>query len=247
MQKRKKICCLLAGILVLGLMSGCGEKDGKIKMSTEEFLSYCDLNVELTEENWQDYFEIRENVTEDELYGDEYTTVERIEPSCYNVLEIRDGGLGVVKDTTAFRFHITGIWHLTEYNGEEVEDNAMDMEIDEDYDIEWTVKQAEEILLTSSYSREQGADAGYRRTATDVDSCELVKVIGTMDFAHIPDDKWNVDENGVRYIIVVKAEDDYAEYYENRLFRQYILRNSDEPYENEYATIRDMIGYATVE
>lgn len=246
-RKRKKICYFLTAILALGLMSGCGDKDGRVRMSAEEFLSYCELGVTLTEDNWQDYFEICENVPEDELYGDKYATAGRVEMPCYNTLEIRDDGLGYVKDTTAFRFHVTGVRHITEYNAQEAEDKAMDMEIDEDYDIEWTVNQAEEILLTSSYTREQGTDAGYRRTAMDMDSCELVKVIGTMDFAHIPDDKWNVDENGVRYIIVVKAEDDYAEYYENGLFRQYILRNSDEPYENEYATIGDMIGYVTVE
>lgn len=246
---KKKITYLWIGVLAMGLLSGCGDKDDRIKMSPEEFLSYCELNVELTEDNWQEYFQIRENVSEEEIYSEEQLAlVDHIEPWRSHVLEIRDNGLGNVVDTTALRFHVTGTWHLTEYTADKEECYSMDdPEVDEDYDIEWGGSEIKEILCVYSYAEMSGADGGYRKTSTDVDSLEMTKIMGTMNFAFIPEDKWNVDEDGVRYIIVEKDEGEYAEYYENRVFREYKNRYEDGPYVNDLASIHDMICYVQPE
>lgn len=180
----KKTFSLMLVIFVLFNLCACNNSNtsGKVGVITKEELAQYSEYIELTTENWSEYFEItrKESVTTD-IFGEEKGT------SVYNHIVLKDGCYISEDNAVRIKYNIEQLtWDGVTDGGKLIE-------------IEWT----DDIVFEDTMI--YGEDMSKRGRSLHPDlvgdvTCEKIK--GTILKLSIPDEKWAVDDEGRKYIEV---------------------------------------------
>lgn len=170
----KKILSLIIAFLICISFCSCGgaENTGEnnsnkeITITKEELVKYSEY-IELTTENWEDFFEIIESeVTVTDAFGEE-TSID-----IDAIVSLKNGYF--ISEDNALRFS-----HYTEINS----DNKM----------------TRDIVFTNDALWE---DRRIRYICSLDDGPILEKAKGTILKITVPDEKWNTNEYGYKYLII---------------------------------------------
>lgn len=249
MKKYKRgFCVLLSAALCFGLVA-CGDasaqadSDSKTEVESsntakETLLTKDELNsyleeVEITTENWQDYFSVEDYsyVGKDEFgeaTGDE--SDEKILVCRENVIPVNSSS----EDELVFEFTYTSTTTGLKFYDKETEEDVSDKHsitvdgvVGYSHDKETTLyasdissvptdnSQNVSPLYTTRerYGTSTWGDDLEEEYTSDISDFTLNRVKGTVKVSNIPDDKWNTDEEHGKYIIVNAEDDSNSNYY----------------------------------
>lgn len=156
------------------------EDDGIIYMTVQEFYSYF-TDVDITPDNWQDYFEITEEEwTKTDAFGEVISTE-------INYIVAAKENLFVIwkNNEVVMRFSITGSGNSFDEQGIA----ERDVEIGDD---------GTGFLLSKQRDTEE---------LNEIADYTVIKTLGYVTVSTLPDDMWNENEDGEKYI-AVKVSDD---------------------------------------
>lgn len=186
------------------------EYQGKKVISKAELESYYE-SIELTLENWEEYFETYEkaDIREDgfgEPTGTEYYELYlRLKEECQENM--------IISETAKFRLFLPQNYEYSIY-----EDGVLTFTHYYEYDgREETVSigktEKSTGLMISRAIIVNNSETSY--TVHDLSDLKLLKIAGSLAKVQIPDEVWNVDDEGQKFLIVELESGHYCVYYEN--------------------------------
>ena len=210
-------------VLMLCLLFGGCSSD--IKVSKNDFMSY-DTVTELTKDNFFDYFEVIEKTNPDnDPETIDYYLVHKDVPN-----EINNGLVNV-----KFELHFTYVNGTFDMNTNETlvgyaySDGTRHVE----FDYQYRFDHAEKLILSSEYEtpyKDNYRDVQLRRINT-FDYLEIKEIEGKIETVNIPEDVFNTDKEGNRYIVI--DMEDKGKYY--------VYENGDVDKDGDY--IHGTMGY----
>lgn len=158
-----------------------GEDDGIIYMTVQEFYSYF-TDVDITPDNWQDYFEIKEEEwTETDAFGEVIST-----ETNYIVAVKENVYIIEYDDKVVMRFSLTGCG------------NSFDELGTAEIDVECSSDSGTGFLFSKQRNAEE---------VNEIADYTVIKTLGYVTVSTIPDDMWNEDADGKKYIAIKVSED----------------------------------------
>ena len=221
--------CLIA----YGIGTGSGETDDVNAMTFEEFKTYVSPKVELTTDNWSEYFEIVEDEIdyEEDEFG-ELTGNTKIRTNlwmkkcCYNL------GEDVLIELTQ-KMDMKRVITNCETKEVVVSDDEEGESGDIIYSLNWECGEyiGNTYLKTHypfgefSLEGEPEGEYDYEIFYTyDFQSCKRIK--GTVVTLNVPEELWQVDENGDRYLaVILEDQGESNRYYEGYNFQYASVAN----------------------
>lgn len=185
------------------------EYQSKIILSKEEFEAFYET-VELTLDNWNQYLEIYEKeVIEKDAFGDPTG-----EEYYYYFLRVREEYQNrlMFAEKAKFNIYVSAYSEINIYDeGELVNSFVNDYEGKMD---SFTLDESKgETYL--SYSRTETISDGKRWVTVYKPGLEMQKVGGKLCLLNIPEEKWNQNESGERYLLVLLESGHYCLFYED--------------------------------
>lgn len=159
------------------------EDDGIIYMTVEELYSYF-TDVDITPDNWQDYFEIKEEErSKTDAFGEVIST-----DTDYVVAAKED--VYTLNNEVVLRFFLTGSGRKFE----ELGTAEIDVECSDS---------------GTSFLLYKHRDTGNTDTEefNEIADCTVIKTLGYVTVSTLPDNMWNEDANGKKYIALKVSED----------------------------------------
>lgn len=221
-MKKRIILTILLGCL----LTGCGQnaeveekeeavaQEADMVLVTKEDINSYFSTVEITLDNWQDYFEVAEKEEiETDSFGEETGA-----KYAWKVINPKENVK--VNDDLVMRFsiEIAEISNTYFVDTDEAVYEATPYERNTDEDIEaWDFYPSAQIYQLYNISEPYITEDKevYHKSENDIKKCELTKVVGSVTVANIPNHVWNTDENGDRFVAVEKEEENIAKFYEN--------------------------------
>lgn len=215
MKRRKILLVLLLFCLLLGV-GGCAKKQEIIYLSEEEFLSY-GAEVELSWSNWEEFFELQPGMVM-ESYNSGGTYL-------YQYMYLVPKEFCVVSSETAELLVLgtgTGTQELYDiYTGEQVLVTKIEWEFAEELSI-GDDKTARPLCLiyeedkSEIWYRPLNSEGVIKCTSIlkdgEVEEIYCSEAGGVVSSFLIPEEVWNVDDDGVRYLCIGKTEDFFRIY-----------------------------------
>jgi len=186
------------------------EYKGKKVISKADFESYYEY-IELTLDNWEEYFETYEeaDIREDgfgELTGTEYYDL-------YLRLKEEYQGNLIVSETAKFRMFLPQNYEYSVYEGDALTYTHY-YECDGREETVWIGKaETSTWLMISRAIIVDNSETSY--TVHDLSGLEVLKIAGSLAKVQIPDEAWNVDAEGQKFLVVELQSGHYCVYYEN--------------------------------
>lgn len=190
-------------IIAQEVQTDCEEKvadPGYVFCTKEEVVDFF-TTVELTKDNWSDYLEIRDvECNAQDPFGDiaTYRTDSR--------LELKDDINVAVSEDFAIElsYHVSDESHYIDKETGEVLEKLESSEWDDTEIIEWLDYCVEIAYLyspTETYYNSSNVEVG-RDFYKIMSNIHVTRIQGTITMYDIPEDKWNTDEVGDRFIAV---------------------------------------------
>lgn len=270
MKKYKRVFgVLLSAVLCLGLAacgdagvegdsdSKTGSKSGSAAKETvltkEDFNSYLE-EVEITTENWEDYFSVEDyhHVEKDDFGEISYDADQKILVCRENVIPADRSSENALAFEFSYTSSTTGAELYDKATGEDVSGLTEELMLEADSCEKTTTirscdissipddnsESVDEVLYETrvQYGSSLGGDISKKAICTyDISNLTLNRVNGSVKVANIPDEKWNTDEEHGKYIVVNAEDDSNSNYYmfENgAVFKNDSLKNIDWDSEN---------------
>lgn len=251
MKKYKRgFCVLLSAALCFGLVA-CGDasvqadSDSKAEVESsntakETVLTKDELNsyledVEITTENWEDYFSVEDyNYVEKDDFGEiSYDADQKILVCRENVIPASSSSENTLVFEFSYTSSTTGMEFYDKATGEDVSDEYSQT-IEAlvgvgSYEKTTTIRSCDissvpddnseyvnEVLYETRvhYGSSLAGDTSQREIDTyEISNLTLNRVKGSVKVANIPEDKWNTDEEHGKYIVVNAEDDSNFNYY----------------------------------
>lgn len=248
MKKYKRcVSVLVSAILCLGL-AACGDasvqgdtdsktesKSGSAAKETvltkDEWNGYL-KEVEITTENWEDYFSVEDyhHVEKDDLDEISYDADQKILVCQENVIPADRSSENALVFEFSYTSSTTGAEVYDKATGEDVSGLTEELMLEADPSEKTTTihscdissipddnsESVDEVLYETrvQYGSSIAGDTSKKAIYTyDISNLTLNRVKGSVKVANIPDDKWNTDEEHGKYIVVNAENDSNSNYY----------------------------------
>jgi len=219
----KKYQGIIMALFASLLLAGCGGNPNEKILSQEEFASYFEL-VDLTADNWEEYFNLVEEEVEETDIFDEPTGATTKYKSIQSKDNIKAIGGGLV-----LQFSVSYSEQGGYYNPENKKVLGLELESEPDEDLDKTYQRKEDINVF--YEREGGIShiiategvipnvSGFvidnltRKFSVEISEITCSKAKGKILVGNIPDTAWSSDKDG--RCIIVKMKKEQYQFYEN--------------------------------
>lgn len=210
------------------------EETELITITVDDFMSYQQQNVVISMDNWEEYFELCDTREDDlDVFGD--PTGEYKES---RAIRIKDGMYcdywqTDVKVEYTVLYDNYSNWYDAA-TGELTEQYCYPDQ-EETVTLGWDFPEATLFTYREYYVKPQntGSEDVHNEDYSEIIEFEVNDVSGTIEaLYHIPDEVWNVNEEGVRFIHVVRENGGWLEYYEDTRVLE-CFADTGEIYESE--------------
>lgn len=196
------------------LLAGCGGNPNEKILSQEEFASYFEV-VDITADNWEEYFDLVEEEVEEKDSFDEPTG----EVRKWKSIQGKDN-IKILGDDLVFRFSVSYSTKGGYYNSENVKLRGLHQELDfepdeidqekEDIDVQYGFDNRSPIIAVEGVSPFMMDNLTYK-FSVDISELTCTKAKGKILLGNIPDTAWSSDKDG-RCIIVKTKKRQYRFY-----------------------------------
>lgn len=215
MKKRRKTAVIILILSLLLGIGGCAKKQNMIYVSEEEFLSF-GATVELNVSNWEEYFEVAPGIVKESFNrsGTYLYQYNYLVPKEFCVISSEQ----VVAQVEGVSFENNELYEAT--TGELYQELGIQYEFSKSFSI-GDDKMAGELVLAYEDDKSEiwsyPFDGGEKVKCTSVMNAEIkeiscTEIEGTVSSFLIPDEVWNIDVDGVRYLCVGEAENCFRIY-----------------------------------